>query len=316
MKSKISIAMATYNGEKYLKEQLESIYSQTMLPDEVIVTDDCSTDETVSILEDYKQSHGLKYYVNEENVGYNKNFEKALRLCNGDYIAIADQDDFWMDNKLEVSVSKLVEIENNSPSMVSTNKYTTDSNLNVISYKDNSDLYNYYDAFFGPPSQGSTIVMNRKLLNVVLPLPNKDDCIYDAYIALVAAMCGNKYYIGEKLIKHRLHDNNSFHLQKERKTKLFNVYNLFYKDRFLELLPYGRYEIMKVAEEKAGIFFIENRKILFDKILEIYETKSLINSLSLVYSIKELPFNRRLKVIINANIHKFIYFINKVINVV
>ena len=81
MKSDISIALTTYNGAKYLREQLESIYNQTILPDEVIACDDCSSDETISILDEYKNKFGLKYYVNNVNLGYNKNFEKALSLC-------------------------------------------------------------------------------------------------------------------------------------------------------------------------------------------------------------------------------------------
>ena len=74
----ISLAMPTYNGERFLREQLDSIYNQTIVPDEVIVVDDCSTDGTISILEEYKKKYGLKYWVNEKNLGYNKNFEKAI----------------------------------------------------------------------------------------------------------------------------------------------------------------------------------------------------------------------------------------------
>jgi glycosyltransferase involved in cell wall biosynthesis len=91
----ISLAMPTYNGERFLREQLDSIYNQTIVPDEVIVVDDCSTDGTISILEEYKKKYGLKYWVNEKNLGYNKNFEKAISLCTGDYIALSDQDDVW-----------------------------------------------------------------------------------------------------------------------------------------------------------------------------------------------------------------------------
>ena len=92
----ISIAIATYNGEKYLEEQLDSIYAQTYKNIEVIVTDDCSSDKTVEILKKYYKSHGLKYVINETNLGFVKNFEKAISLCRGDYIALSDQDDIWL----------------------------------------------------------------------------------------------------------------------------------------------------------------------------------------------------------------------------
>ena len=96
----VSIAMATYNGEKYLKEQLDSIYAQTYKDIEVIVCDDCSSDKTVEILDEYKEKYGLKYYINEKNLGFKKNFEKAISLCSGDFIALADQDDIWIENKI------------------------------------------------------------------------------------------------------------------------------------------------------------------------------------------------------------------------
>src|SRR5574344_2136916 len=97
----ISLALPTYNGEKYLREQLDSIFNQTMVPEEIVVVDDRSTDSTIQILEEYKQKYGLKYYINEQNLGYNKNFEKAITLCQGDYIALCDQDDVWLPEKIE-----------------------------------------------------------------------------------------------------------------------------------------------------------------------------------------------------------------------
>ena len=74
----ISLVMPTYNGETYLREQLDSIYGQTLVPDEVIVVDDCSTDGTVEILKEYSIKYGLKFYINDTNLGYNKNFAKGI----------------------------------------------------------------------------------------------------------------------------------------------------------------------------------------------------------------------------------------------
>lgn len=310
MEITLSIAMATYNGGKFLREQLDSIYNQSLPPDEVIVCDDCSTDNTVKILEEYHQKHGLKYFVNENNIGYNKNFEKAISLCSGMYIAISDQDDVWLNNKLKLSLTKLKEIEEGLPAMVSTNKYSTDSNLDVIGYKNFKDLRQYHDAFFGPPSQGSTILLNRKLVNIVLPFPENQECIYDGFIAIVAAMCGNKYYIGEKLNKHRLHANNSFHTNNNKKTKISNYLDLYKNNRFFKLLPPGRYNAMKVVYEKVGNLFIEDRKLLFNRIIEIYESKSLFKSLLLILQIKEISIKRKLVIIVNSFIHKGVSYIN------
>lgn len=100
---KISIAMATYNGSKFLQEQLASFLKQTRLPDEVIVCDDGSTDETSNILSDFREKAPFKVqvYKNEQNIGFVKNFEKAISLCTGDVIFLSDQDDVWFNKKLE-----------------------------------------------------------------------------------------------------------------------------------------------------------------------------------------------------------------------
>ena len=115
----ISLVIPTYNGEKYLREQLDSIYRQTLVPDEVIAVDDRSKDGTVDILKEYADRYGLKYFVNEQNLGYNKNFAKGISLASGDYICLCDQDDVWMPEKVETLHKKLIEIENYEPACVS-----------------------------------------------------------------------------------------------------------------------------------------------------------------------------------------------------
>src|SRR5262249_10160572 len=103
MRPKISIALCTYNGAKYLSSQLESYLAQTCLPDEVVVCDDCSQDETVTILNDFaiRAPFPVRILVNDQNLGSTKNFEKSISLCSGEIIFLSDQDDVWMPNKIE-----------------------------------------------------------------------------------------------------------------------------------------------------------------------------------------------------------------------
>lgn len=104
----ISIAMATYNGEKYLREQLDSILVQTISDFELIICDDCSNDSTRKILSEYaKKDSRIKVIFNEQNLGFVKNFEKTISFCNGEYIAFSDQDDIWLPNHLEVLLSEI-----------------------------------------------------------------------------------------------------------------------------------------------------------------------------------------------------------------
>lgn len=100
---KISIAMATFNGAKYLIEQLNSFKHQTRLPEELVICDDCSTDATIQILEDFSRdvNFTVKIYRNSEQLGFIKNFSKAISLCSGDLIFLSDQDDFWFPQKIQ-----------------------------------------------------------------------------------------------------------------------------------------------------------------------------------------------------------------------
>lgn len=99
-----SVALCTFNGEKYISEQIESILNQTSPIDEIVVCDDGSTDKTIDILNDYQTKYPsvFKIFKNEENLGFIKNFEKAILLCTQDIILLSDQDDVWETNKVEV----------------------------------------------------------------------------------------------------------------------------------------------------------------------------------------------------------------------
>ncbi|HEV2835287.1 MAG TPA: glycosyltransferase, partial [Pyrinomonadaceae bacterium] len=98
----LSIALGTYNGAVYLKEQLESIAAQTRTPDELVISDDQSTDDTLRLIEEFAATAGfpVPLSVNESNLGTAKNFEKAISLCRGDVILLSDQDDVWHSDKL------------------------------------------------------------------------------------------------------------------------------------------------------------------------------------------------------------------------
>jgi glycosyltransferase involved in cell wall biosynthesis len=126
---KISIAMATFNGAKYLGEQLETFISQERTPEELVVCDDSSTDATLSILEEFKCRAPFEVIVvkNDQNLGFTKNFEKALSICTGDLIFLSDQDDYWFPNK--VSAVEKAFLENPDKSLVIHNGELADGNL-------------------------------------------------------------------------------------------------------------------------------------------------------------------------------------------
>src|SRR6266550_1879624 len=126
--------MCTYNGSLYLREQLDSIMRQTRLPDELVICDDCSVDETRQIIEDFASvaPFPVHLHVNEQNLGSTKNFEKAISLCEGDAIALADQDDVWNPFKLD----RIETVLNSSPKvgLVFSDAEVVDEKLKPLGY--------------------------------------------------------------------------------------------------------------------------------------------------------------------------------------
>ena len=285
----ISLAMPTYNGGKYLREQLDSIYAQTMLPDEVIVVDDCSTDDTISILEEYKDRYGLKFYRNDINLGYNKNFEKAITLCSGDYIALADQDDIWLPSKIEKCYNVIKDADLNIPLLVSCFNSTNKSILDNAKENDCGIIGTWKHNLSRYTSQGCTLMFNRKLIEYIIPF--HPTIMYDAYIGFVASLLGNRFYIGEKLMYYRIHNNNSFASQnvslKERlRSNLLRTIPCWFTN--------DRYKTLSFIKEKYNDL-IPNEKLRYlDNILELYEVNNFRRLLKF-NSIKEITYTQKVK---------------------
>ncbi len=204
MQELVSIAMTTYNGEKYLREQLDSIFNQTYANIEIIVCDDKSSDETVRILQEYAEKFRLQYYVNEKNLGYVKNFEKAISLCQGDYIALADQDDVWLSDKIELLLKNI-----NNNLLIHSDCSLIDENSNLLAREWKGKILshnNFNDFLYSNVVTGCTVMFSKKLLNDILPFP--DGLVYhDWYLAILAAKANKICYIPNKLIKYRQHPN-------------------------------------------------------------------------------------------------------------
>jgi len=294
MRDKISIAIATYNGEKYLREQLDSLYTQTFIPNEVIAVDDCSTDNTITILEEYHQKYGLIYHINDATMGVNKNFEKAINLCSNDYIALCDQDDVWLPHKIETSYLRLKSIENNLPSLVSSRCINVDANLKLISKPITAkDSDSYITTLLGHHSQGCSLMMNRALLKYILPFPMDNKIIFDGYIGLIAAMVGNKYNIAETLMYYRHHQSNLFGMVNMRQKSFFLRLKNRYSNRYPKFASETRLYHMKIIADLKSHYFVSNRTLLYYKFLSLDHTRNLFRKVFIIFSIKEVPFSKR-----------------------
>lgn len=216
---KFSIALCTYNGAKFLSEQLESLLRQTRQPDELVVCDDCSTDETVKILKDFalKSSFPVRIDVNENNLGSTKNFEKAISLCTGDITFLCDQDDVWLPNKIE---RMMKEFENSAKvGLVFSNAELVDENLHSLE-KTLWD-YNFDEKVRQRAEKDGLVNLTLRERNIMmgaaaafrtayreffLPIPTQiPGIIHDGWIALIVASRAEVVLIDELLIKYRQH---------------------------------------------------------------------------------------------------------------
>ena len=203
----LSVAMATYNGAKYLSEQLDSILAQTLAPDEIVIVDDCSTDDTWDLLSAYAQRYTqIKLCRNEINLGVIKTFEYALTLCTGEFIALADQDDYWLPNKLEILLNNI-----GRNWLIHSDAYIVDEQLNIIdeSYSQVKPRHDNSLAMYLMRNDvtGCTVLLRRDLLKVALPFP-VNVVMHDHYLALCAKFFDKLTYLNRPLIKYRQHSQN------------------------------------------------------------------------------------------------------------
>jgi glycosyltransferase involved in cell wall biosynthesis len=213
---KLSVALCTYNGAPYLQEQLESISNQEWRPNEVIVCDDCSTDDTCQILAEWAgvAPFQVKVLVNQKNLGAIKNFEHAISLCTGDVIALADQDDIWHPMKL-ARVAEFLS-EHLSADMVFTDAYVVDEQLRPMGYRmwetrrfrssEQRLVRNgrAVDVFLRRNvATGATMAFRSRLKQLILPIPQNPVHLHDGWIAFLAAAVSNVGFICDPLVRYR-----------------------------------------------------------------------------------------------------------------
>jgi len=218
----VSIAMCTYNGERFIGEQLDSILTQSHKNIELIITDDGSTDKTIEIIEKYqKADKRIKLYKNKKNLGFIKNFEKAISLTNGEYIALADQDDIWKKEKLETF---LYEIKDNL--LIYSDAELIDKNskkLNKTLLENNHLITNNNNqAFiFCNCVSGNTLMFPKKLKEYILPIP-KGITFHDIWIAFIATTKGSITYTNTPMTYYRRYSEQITHNKKMNYTSFFD----------------------------------------------------------------------------------------------
>lgn len=230
----LSVCMATYNGANFVIRQLESIRHQLTDDDEIIIVDDCSTDKTVSLVNELKDKR-VQVHVNEKNIGPIKSFERALMLAKGEIIFLSDQDDVWLDNKVD-TVLKKMQLTNSD--IVIHDSKVVDGNLNLI---DNS--WNRYNNNHLKPTIFKTILKNgfsgcmmtftSEVAKQALPFPKTIE-MHDQWLALSALMNKKKVtMIDDVLMLFVRHGGNATSITKRSFSEQFKGRLLTTKTVFL-----------------------------------------------------------------------------------
>lgn len=210
----VGVVMPTYNGAPFLRRQVDSILNQTRPPDRIVLVDDGSTDQTPAILSSYGENHShVDVHINATNIGWIKNFEKALALCDADIIAVADQDDLWRPDKIEQCVAAMS--KETGPVLcyhdasfidaADTPLNTTLGEMNVESYPVPDHRLRQSIADTCTPIPGFLMVINRALREAAVPFPGRTFCPHDWWLNAIGVFLGTVVFIDEPLVAHRLH---------------------------------------------------------------------------------------------------------------
>lgn len=217
----VQIVMATYNGEKYLKEQIDSILSSSFQDFELHIFDDGSQDSTMDILKNYRDKYPEKIFIsqNKRNLGVTLNFLKAISRTRSDYVMLCDQDDVWRKDKIAKTLKRMRQMEvqfgKDLPIAVFTDALVVDNNLNTLnksffgSGRLNPELIDLPHLLMENKLIGCTVMVNGSLRRILQsnPLPKKAR-LHDAWLGLIAASCGKISFINEPTLLYRQHEAN------------------------------------------------------------------------------------------------------------
>lgn len=250
----VSIALATYNGERFIRQQMDSILSQSLSNFEVVICDDCSADSTIHILKEYASKDSrIKIFENEHNLGYKKNFEKIISLCQGKYIAFCDQDDIWEPDHLKILIQEI-----GSNDCVCGNALLIDSNGNSLRRtmreiipirilpQNTEDLFSH--ELYGNIIQGAASMIRQSLVKKIIPIPDSAK-YHDWWIALNACNNNGCKYIDSILLKYRQHDSS---ITNKKFFGIAEALSIFFKDSHEKKEHYKEIAMMLEELKRAG----------------------------------------------------------------
>ncbi len=246
----LSIALCTYNGARFLREQLQSLANQTLLPFEVLITDDCSTDNTFDIIQEFSNVLNIKYFQNEDSLRVTKNFEKAISLCTGNIILMCDQDDLWHADKLAKIHAyfqenlKSLAIFSDAELVDEQGKNLNQNFWSAVRFhgvqREQWKSGNAIEILLaGNRSAGCMMAFRKELKTAILPFPTHiPEMIHDNWITMVAAMMDAMGIIEEQLVSYRQHSFQQIGTRPKEAGQAVSLKDRFSRPRNEKLTPF------------------------------------------------------------------------------
>lgn len=232
---KVAILLSTYNGEKYIKEQLDSILSQNYLNIEIYVRDDGSKDQTISILKEYEKREKIHLTLGE-NLGFINSFFTLLNNCDdADYYAFSDQDDIWLEDKVKRAVEILEENNNETiPIMYYSNYDFYCADMTFKSHSKKRSRTSFLNSLFECVNLGMVTLINKKARKQILEtIPKQDSLGHDWWIYMICEAFGKVIYDDLSNAQHRIHSNNTSKCEETTTQKYKRrISTLFYENHF------------------------------------------------------------------------------------
>lgn len=203
--TEISVCMATCNGEKYIHKQLESILSQIGESDEIIISDDSSSDKTVEIIKTFDDKR-ISLFENNRFHSPVYNFENALKKATGDMIFLSDQDDIWMENKTKIMMDLLQQYDIVLSDCIIVNE--KEEIIHESFFKARGSKKGFLNNLIKNSYMGCCMAFDRKILDIALPFPENLP-MHDMWIGVIGELYGTTYFCDQKLVKYRRHENSA-----------------------------------------------------------------------------------------------------------
>lgn len=276
---KVQILLSTYNGEKYLEQQLESIFKQKNVLVDVLVRDDGSSDTTIQIIHAFQRKYPIRL-ITGSNIGFAKSFWLLVNEADDhDFYAFCDQDDYWLEDKLYAAILNIKRHECGKPILYTSNVVAVDENLNTLSDKGFpvDKVLSYADSLRISVLPGCTFVFNHKLLNQMKRYKKKL-IAHDWLTYLIANSIGKVIYDPVSYIYYRIHSGNTIGID-SKIGNLVKKWKRFFKPSFLNARSYiarNVYELygeMMDDENKKLTFYFANYQLKVSYMLQLFKYK-------------------------------------------